>query len=58
MNKKPKTIAQFCILKWLDANFDMAGMTVEFLDADSAAIKDESGMSAQVIYNDGYIHLA
>lgn len=56
--KRPKTIAQYCIMKWLEANFYLESLEITFTSGDVADIKDSNGETAKVIYDDGNIYLA
>lgn len=54
---KPKTIGQYCIMRWLEANFHVFALKVEYTSPVAAKIMDWNGDSACVVYNDGEVYL-
>lgn len=54
---KPKTIAQYCILKWLEANFCIEELDIALKDADAVSVMDKSGVAAVAIYDNGLVYL-
>ena len=57
MVKGAKTIAQYHIMKWLDANFYMQALKVEQLDGATVKITDINGDTAYVMYRDDTVYL-
>ena len=55
---KPKTIGQYCIMRWLEANFYVFALKVEFTSANTARITDRDGCSAFVVYENGQTYLS
>lgn len=55
--QKPRTIAQYCIQKWLDANFYANELKIEFVDTETAKITDRNGESAYLVYENGNVFL-
>lgn len=53
----PKTIAQYCILQWLKANFYMSHSKLEFISNNKAKITDENKDTAYVTYESGEVYL-
>lgn len=57
MIKGAKTIAQYCILKWLDSNFCLPRLKVEPVDGTTVKITDINGDTAYAVYRDGFVYL-
>lgn len=55
---KPKTIGQYCIMRWLEANFHVFALKVEFTSANTAKVTDRSGDSAVVVHDNGKVYLS
>jgi len=53
----PKTIAQYFIQRWLEANFYTSHLKVEYTDGHEAKITDQNGDTACVVYEEGEIFL-
>lgn len=54
---KPKIIGQYCIMRWLEANFYVFALKVEYTSPVAAKITDRNGDSACVVYSDGEVYL-
>lgn len=54
---KAKTVEQFKIIEWLDANFEIEEILMELLDRNTVAIMDKTGGTAQIKYANGKIEL-
>ena len=50
---RARTIGQYCIRKWLEANFYAGSLSVTAVDNDAVLIRDEAGDTAIVRYDNG-----
>ena len=54
---KPKTIGQYFIKKWLEANFCLSQMKVEYIGPDKAMLTDSSKDTVFAVYRNGEVFL-
>lgn len=52
-----KTIAQYCIMRWLEANFYLGSLKVEFISSNEARITDRNNETAILAYEGKEVYL-
>ena len=54
---RAKTIAQYCICKWLEANFQPGCLHIQFVGPAEAVIMDRNGDKASVVCDGEEVYL-
>lgn len=52
-----KTIAQYCIMRWLEINFHLSYLKFEFISQNEARITDRNNETAIVAYESNEVYL-
>lgn len=52
-----KTIAQYCIMRWLEINFHLSYLKIEFISQNEARITDRNNETAIVAYESNEVYL-